>query len=100
MGRADFEILPQRVGAFQAGDIEQHAAAQNRSHAIHRVPQKAAAVRLRRRGLIAAVEFAAAGKMAEGIDVGADVGAQSQGVGGRRVSDRPDVFPVLLDQAE
>ena len=59
----------------------------------------AAAVGLHRGHLVAAEQAAAAGEMAERVDVRADVRAERDRVGGGAVADRADELAVLLYQA-
>ena len=92
----DRVIVGQRLGA---GDVQQHAAAEDRRDRVDRMPLQAAGVRLRVRRLFAAVELAAAREMAERVDMRAHVTAHRDRVGRRAVAGRSDVFAVLFHQA-
>jgi hypothetical protein len=82
------------------GDIQEHTAAEDGSNGVDGIAADAIGVRLHCRRIDAAVEFAAAREMAERIEVGADVAAQSQGIRSGTVAGRTDVVAVLLHKAE
>ena len=98
LGR-DLEILG-KDAAVEAGDIEQDAAAQNGGNGIDREPAEAGGAGLQRSGFPAPVQAAAAGEMAQGIDVRPHVAPQGKGFGGGAIALRPNVLAMLFNERE
>jgi len=96
----DFEIRRQSIHAGFRGNIEQQPTPENRRNRIHRMPFDPAGIALQRSHIKSAMQFAAAGKMAQRVDMRAHMSAQSQRFRSRTRARRRDIFAMLLNQSE
>src|SRR5882724_10767937 len=78
----DGEVFRERLDVLLGGNIEQYAAAKNGPYRIYRLVVYATAIGLDGFDICATVEFPAAGKMVQRVDVSADVSTERDGIGG------------------
>src|SRR6185312_8471995 len=100
MRGSDLEISRQRIDSNGARDVEQDAAAYDGRNRIDRVFFQAAGVRLYAFSLDSAEQFAAAGKMAQGVNVRTHMTAERNRVRRGAGAVGIDIFAVLLNETE